>query len=80
MDPVPSSDSPYLEAEARLRELPEMELLGILRRSSNYTFLARLEAPGPAAGEALAVYKPAQGESPLWDFPDGTLHLSLIHI
>ncbi len=23
----------------------------------------------------LAVYKPARGESPLWDFPHGTLHL-----
>lgn len=25
--------------------------------------------------EHLAVYKPARGESPLWDFPRGTLHL-----
>ncbi len=40
---------------------------------SNYTFLARLE--DEELGEALAIYKPRQGEIPLWDFPDGTLHL-----
>ena len=60
----------FSEAESRLRELPEIELLGVLRRSSNYTFLARL---GPTP-ELLAVYKPAAGESPLWDFPTGTLY------
>jgi hypothetical protein len=70
MDPARSSDSPPAELEARLRDLPEIELLGIMRRSSNYTFLARL---GPAP-ELLAVYKPAAGESPLWDFPTGTLY------
>lgn len=26
------------------------------------------------AGESLAIYKPARGEYPLWDFPHGTLH------
>ena len=48
-----------------------MELLGILRGASNYTFLARLE-PHPPSGLNV-VYKPARGESPLWDFPSGTL-------
>ena len=43
-----------------------------MRHSSNYTFLARVCGPGDF--EALAVYKPQQGESPLWDFPDGTLY------
>jgi hypothetical protein len=38
--------------------------------SSNYTFLARLTAEG---AEALAVVKPRRGETPLWDFPHGTL-------
>lgn len=70
MDPVRSSDPPHAELEARLRDLPEIELLGIMRRSSNYTFLARL-GPEP---EVMAVYKPAAGESPLWDFPTGTLY------
>jgi len=49
-----------------------MELLGILRGASNYTFLARLE-PHPPSGLNV-VYKPARGESPLWDFPTGTLY------
>jgi hypothetical protein len=63
---------PSSEIEKLLAELPEMELLGILRGASNYTFLARLD-PHPPAG-LHAVYKPARGESPLWDFPSGTLY------
>ena len=77
MDPGPSSEPSRLsfeEAEEVLRAAPAMELLGLLPNSSNYTFLARLETPGDADGEAFAVYKPAQGETPLWDFPNGSLH------
>jgi uncharacterized repeat protein (TIGR03843 family) len=48
----------------------ELEVLGLLPRASNYTFLARVCASG---AETLAVYKPRAGEMPLWDFPDGTL-------
>lgn len=73
MDPGPSSElgeASLEEAEALLRELPDVELLGLMRRSSNYTFLARL-GPRP---EVLAVYKPAEGETPLWDFPARTLY------
>ena len=58
--------------ERLLAELPELEVLGLLRGASNYTFLARLE-PHPPAG-LMAVYKPARGESPLWDFEVGTLY------
>jgi hypothetical protein len=58
--------------ERLLAELPDLEVLGLLHGSSNYTFLARLE-PHPPAG-LLAVYKPARGESPLWDFEAGTLY------
>jgi hypothetical protein len=60
------------EAEQLLAELPDLEVLGLLDGSSNYTFLARLE-PHPPAG-LLAVYKPARGESPLWDFEAGSLY------
>jgi hypothetical protein len=67
MVPDPSS-----KTEKLLLELPQMELVGILRGASNYTFLARLE-PHPPAGLNV-VYKPARGESPLWDFPAGTLY------
>ena len=45
----------------------DLEILGILPDSTNYTFLARLES-GP-----LVVYKPRRGETPLWDFSPGTL-------
>jgi len=63
----------FAAAEAALVGATEVELLGLMRRSSNYTFLTRV--CGPDEFEALAVYKPQQGESPLWDFPDGTLYL-----
>jgi hypothetical protein len=49
----------------------EMELMGLMPNASNYTFLARCRA---GDDETLAIYKPERGESPLWDFPDGTLH------
>jgi uncharacterized repeat protein (TIGR03843 family) len=43
-------------------------LRGRMPNSSNATFLAELDLDG-ASG--LAVYKPARGERPLWDFPPG---------
>jgi len=61
--------------EQALRCLPELELKGLFRRSSNYTFLAELRGRiGADQVAMLAVYKPADGESPLWDFPAGTLY------
>ncbi len=48
----------------------DLELLGLLPRSSNYAFLARATL---GEEEMLAVYKPRRGENPLWDFPEGTL-------
>jgi uncharacterized repeat protein (TIGR03843 family) len=54
--------------------LREGEILGGQRIpwSSNYTFLVRIDA-GP--GKFLrAVYKPRDGEAPLYDFPDGSLY------
>jgi hypothetical protein len=59
------------DAELLLRlEHGELEPLGLLPRSSNYTFLCRVHDEGD---ELLAVYKPRSGEAPLWDFPEGTL-------
>jgi hypothetical protein len=43
---------------------------GIIRWSSNYTFLTSVRHEDIAL---TAVYKPQKGERPLWDFPDGTL-------
>ncbi len=49
----------------------EVEEGDLVLHGSNYTFVVRLRA-----GEFgfYAVYKPASGERPLWDFPYGTLH------
>ncbi|HLF05496.1 MAG TPA: SCO1664 family protein [Dehalococcoidia bacterium] len=38
---------------------------------SNYTFLVKLCL---ASRTGLAIYKPRDGEAPLWDFPRGTLY------
>lgn len=38
---------------------------------SNYTFAVGIETP--SGQDMLAIYKPRSGESPLYDFPDGTL-------
>ncbi|MGD8622323.1 MAG: SCO1664 family protein, partial [Anaerolineales bacterium] len=48
----------------------EIEMVGQVTWSSNYTFLTQLKGP---QGEIPAIYKPARGERPLWDFPVGTL-------
>lgn len=44
----------------------ELEVLGLLPGASNHTFLGRV-------GGLHVVYKPIRGETPLWDFPPGTL-------
>jgi uncharacterized repeat protein (TIGR03843 family) len=49
----------------------ELELLGRIPWASNATLLARVRH---RELEGLAVYKPARGERPLWDFPSGTLY------
>ena len=38
---------------------------------SNYTFLVHVRT---STQESRAVYKPRDGEAPLWDFPSGTLY------
>ena len=43
----------------------------LTRMGSNYTFLVQVES-GEQTG--LAIYKPRDGEAPLWDFPSGTLY------
>jgi uncharacterized repeat protein (TIGR03843 family) len=46
----------------------EITLKGRMPSSSNATFLAEVALEGATS---LAVYKPARGERPLWDFPRG---------
>ena len=44
----------------------DLELTGRIRTASNATFLGSI-------GGVSVVYKPIEGEQPLWDFPDGNL-------
>ena len=48
-----------------------MELQGLMPWSSNYTFLANLA--GPDEQVVMGIYKPGDGERPLWDFPNRSL-------
>ncbi len=47
-----------------------LELKGQFMLGSNYTFLVTVRYEGQ---EIPAVYKPARGEQPLWDFPEASL-------
>jgi uncharacterized repeat protein (TIGR03843 family) len=48
----------------------ELSISGQFMHSSNYTFLVQV---GNGNKKFPAVYKPQKGETPLWDFPAGTL-------
>lgn len=70
-DPALTPREPIsLERALDLLAHGEIELQGQFPWSSNYTFLVAL---GDAASRLLAVYKPAEGERPLWDFDAGSL-------
>jgi uncharacterized repeat protein (TIGR03843 family) len=61
---------PFPDPILSLLSTGTIELKGQFVWGSNYTFLVQV-----ALGEETlpAVYKPARGERPLWDFPEGTL-------
>ncbi len=62
---------PEIPADLRAAfELGEIELKGQFMLGSNYTFLVTVRHAGR---EFPAVYKPARGEAPLWDFPEASL-------
>ncbi|HUH08080.1 MAG TPA: SCO1664 family protein [Egibacteraceae bacterium] len=67
------SDALVIDADvlARLADAP-LTPEGRLAAASNHTLLVRV---GGGADELRAIYKPRNGERPLWDFPSGTLHL-----
>ena len=48
----------------------EIQPQGLLPWGSNYTFLVSVALENM---QTAAIYKPRDGERPLWDFPDGTL-------
>ena len=72
-DPATASgdrDGPTDTQALSLLERGKVEILGLLPRASNFTFLARVS---DGTEQTLAVYKPRSGEAPLWDFEEGTL-------
>lgn len=63
----PAPDSPLASALITGRFLD----LERIHQGSNAVFMVQLEGD---RGPVHAIYKPARGERPLWDFPAGTLH------
>ncbi len=59
-----------LEAITRLLQTGEIGVMGQVAWGSNFTFLVQIEGDH---SEIPAIYKPARGEQPLWDFPHGSL-------
>ena len=59
-----------MQRTLRLLSEGEMEVEGLIPWSSNATLLVTIRHGDEAT---LAIYKPQRGESPLWDFPLGTL-------
>ena len=65
---TPTNSSPPDDCEVLRRG--ELTVIGRIRSASNATFLCEAHL---GELQAHCVYKPIAGESPLWDFPDGTL-------
>jgi uncharacterized repeat protein (TIGR03843 family) len=66
----PEAEATNVERVIDLLAHGEMELHGLVPWSSNYTFWAVLH---DQEMQAVAIYKPRRGETPLWDFDAGTL-------
>jgi hypothetical protein len=72
----PDLRSPYMDTAAIIRacnllEQAEIKSYDLLYSGSNYVFASTMVKDGT---EIKAIYKPRRGETPLWDFPDGTLY------
>ncbi len=72
----PDFRSPYMDAAAIIRacnllEQAEVKSCDLLFSGSNHVFIATMVKDGT---ETKAIYKPRRGETPLWDFPGGTLY------
>ena len=65
------SDNPSMESADIILKEGEITDCQPVPRGSNYVYLLSLKRNGE---KARAIYKPRQGEAPLWDFPDGTLY------
>ena len=67
---LPATGGPIdaIDAIVLLRNATELHPIGRLVDASNVTLLCEVDATGHRA-----IYKPIEGEQPLWDFPDGSL-------
>jgi len=68
---MPDKDAAVISQVCKLLQQAKIKDCDLLFSGSNYVFLATMVKDGT---EVKAIYKPRQGETPLWDFPDGTLY------
>jgi uncharacterized repeat protein (TIGR03843 family) len=69
--PVPGSDAAAMAEACNLLTQAKVRNCDLISSGSNYVFLATMITE---QAEVKAIYKPRQGETPLWDFPEGTLY------
>lgn len=69
-EPAPDSESISIDDLLELLANGDIEQQGLLPWGSNYTFLVTVTHEDK---QTAAIYKPREGERPLWDFPEGTL-------
>jgi hypothetical protein len=70
---IGQQEPPPPEERSRLLCAGAITAYELVPWGSNYTFLVAL-AGDDDQPRAIGIYKPQQGEAPLWDFPDGTLY------
>jgi len=69
-EPARDSESISIDDLLELLANGDIEQQGLLPWGSNYTFLVTVTHEDK---QTAAIYKPREGERPLWDFPEGTL-------
>jgi hypothetical protein len=68
---MPGTDAAAISRACDFLLQAEVKSCDLLYSGSNYVFLMTMLKDKL---KAKAIYKPRQGEAPLWDFPDGTLY------
>ncbi len=68
---MPDKEAAAISRACHLLRQAEIKSCDLLFSGSNYVFLATMVKDGT---EIKTIYKPRRGETPLWDFPDGTLY------
>jgi len=71
IDPLSSIGTEAMARVCRFMEQAEIKTCDLIPYGSNRVFIMEL-VKGDITGQAI--YKPRRGETPLWDFPDGSLY------